>query len=66
MIANLEKNTIWSDGQGQKFQVLDVIIIEDKTWVHYINRTDNRTAPAGREYSCYAESFLSRFISIPE
>ena len=62
MIANLEKNTIWSDGQGQKFQVLDVIIIEDKTWVHYINRT----APAGREYSCYAESFLSRFISIPE
>ena len=62
MIANLEKNTIWSDGQGQKFQVLDVIIIEDKTWVHYINRT----APAAQEFSCYAESFLSRFISIPE
>jgi hypothetical protein len=61
MIINLEKNTVWTDGQGQKFQVLDVIDIEGKTWVHYITRN----AEHSKEYSCYAESFVSRFIPVP-
>ena len=61
MIINLEKNTVWTDGQGQKFQVLDVVDIDGKTWVHYINRTGSNS----KEYSCYAESFVSRFIPIP-
>jgi hypothetical protein len=62
MTINLEKNTIWSDGQGQKFSILDVVSIEGKTWVHYINRN----AESNREYSCYAESFLSRFVQVPD
>lgn len=62
MIMNPEKNTVWCDSQGKKFQVLDVVLVEGKTWVHYINRDAEYT----REYSCYAESFLSRFSQIPE
>lgn len=61
MTINLEKNSLWCDGQGQKFQILDVVDIEGKTWVHYINRT----APTSKEYSCYAESFVSRFMPVP-
>jgi|SanBayMetagenome_1026888.scaffolds.fasta_scaffold03770_8 hypothetical protein len=61
MIINLEKNTIWTDGRGQKFQVLDVVDVEGKTWVHYINRDTEHS----KEYSCYAESFVSRFIPLP-
>lgn len=52
----------WWSGQGEKFIVMDIITIEGYTWVHY--RDDNNKENP-REYSCYLESFLSRFTELP-
>ena len=46
------------------FRVIQVVEIEDHTWVHYIK--ENAPEDSTREYSCYEESFLSRFRSLPE
>ncbi len=52
----------WWSGESKQFIVLDVVTIEDHTWVHY-RTDDNKENP--REYSCYLESFLQRFIKLP-
>lgn len=52
----------WRATEGQQFIVLSVVTIEGQTWVHY--RNDVKENP--REYSCYIESFLSRFTGLPE
>lgn len=54
--------TRWWGGDNKKFVVIHVIEQEGHTWVHY--RDDHRDEP--REYSCYLESFLSRFRQLPE
>jgi len=53
----------WSSVTGQEFRVLDVIEIDSHTWVHYIK--ENAPEDSNREYSCYIESFLSRFREAP-
>lgn len=53
----------WWAGQGDKFVVIDIITIEGHTWVHYRDEKNNE---APKEYSCYLESFLSRFTGLPE
>ena len=53
----------WSSVTGQEFRVLDVIELQGHTWVHYIN--ENQPEDSNREYSCYEESFLSRFRETP-
>jgi hypothetical protein len=47
----------WWAGNDEKFTVIDVITIEGYTWVHYRNNDKENV----KEYSCYLESFLSRF-----
>ena len=49
---------------NRKYHVIHVIELNGHTWVHYIKETapEHET----REYSCYLESFLSRFRQIPE
>jgi hypothetical protein len=55
----------WS-GTGQDiFHVLHTIELEGHTWVHYIKETHKDTNEV-REFSCYLESFLSRFNPLPE
>ena len=54
----------WWAGEGNVFQVIDVVEIDDHTWVYYRN-----TKPFNdeyKEYSCYIESFLQRFRQLPE
>ncbi len=46
----------------QAFLVLSVVDTGKEVWVHY--RDENGDPP--REYSCYKESFLSRFRALPE
>ena len=53
----------WSSVTGQEFRVLDVIEIDSHTWVHYIK--EHTSEDDIREYSCYIESFLSRFKQQP-
>lgn len=53
----------WSSVTGQEFRVLDVIELQGHTWVHYIK--EHAPENENREYSCYVESFLSRFKQQP-
>ncbi len=53
----------WWAGCDQKFVVIAIVEQGGHTWVHYRNDTGKDTP---REYSCYLESFLSRFTGLPE
>lgn len=52
----------WWGGGDDQFVVIAVIEQEGHTWVHYRDNSGN--APS-KEYSCYLESFLSRFKELP-
>ena len=60
----IREGSKWDNGQGKIFRVLHTIEVEGHTWVHYIK--DNAPEDETREYSCYQESFLSRFTPLPE
>jgi hypothetical protein len=54
----------WVGNENNIFRVIHVIELEGHTWIHYIK--NNAPEESTREYSCYEESFLSRFRSLPE
>lgn len=60
----VKEGTKWSSIDGKVFHVLHVVEIEGNTWVHYILET--KDANVTKEFSCYQESFLSRFSPLPE
>lgn len=60
----IKQGSKWDDGKGKIFRVLHTIEVEGHTWVHYIK--NNAPEDEIREYSCYQESFLSRFTPLPE
>jgi hypothetical protein len=49
----------WVGNENHTFRVIQVVEIDGHTWVHYIK--ENAPEDSNREYSCYMESFLSRF-----
>ena len=53
----------WVGNENNIFRVIHVIELDDHTWIHYIK--DNAPEESTREYSCYEESFLSRFREVP-
>lgn len=48
----------WIDHEEKIFCVINIMKIEGKNWVYY--RLEN-TEKEPREFSCFEESFLSRF-----
>lgn len=61
----VKQGSKWGSADGRIFHVVDCVEIEGKTWVHYIcENCDFETDP--KEFSCYEESFLSRFSPLPE
>jgi hypothetical protein len=46
---------MWEAGFREYFRVIDVVDLENQTWVHYMRLKDNL------EYSCLKESFIHRF-----
>lgn len=50
----------WAGNDRKVFYIKAIVDIEGHTWVHYGEYGTDR------EYSCYRESFLSRFTSIPD
>ena len=54
----VEKGQVWSSINRTEFRVLEIVDVEDNTWVHYIN------TKTGQEHSCYKDSFLARFTPI--
>lgn len=57
----VKEGTRWWSSEGKKFLVIHVIEQEGHVWVHY--RSEE---PTPKEYSCYQESFVSRFSPLPE
>ena len=53
----------WAGNDSNVFRVIHVVELDDHTWIHYIK--ENASEESNREYSCYEESFLSRFREIP-
>lgn len=53
----IETGQIWQS-TDKEFRVIDVVDIDDHTWIHYKNQQ------TGQEHSCYQESFEMRFTQI--
>jgi len=60
----ITKGSIWQSNDGRKFQVISEIEVEGNSWVHYRRIDSEYDEP--KEFSCYTESFLSRFSKLPE
>jgi len=54
----------WSGNEENIFRVIQVVELDGHTWIHYIK--ENEPEDSNREYSCYEESFLSRFRELPD
>lgn len=60
---DIKQGSRWAgSGYRQVFIVLSVVETNNEIWVHY--RDEIGDPP--REYSCYKDSFLSRFTKLPE
>lgn len=60
----VKEGSKWVGNDNDQFHVIHVVELDGHTWVHYIK--ENAPEHSAREYSCYLESFLSRFRAIPE
>jgi hypothetical protein len=60
----VKEGSKWSSSDGKIFHVIHRVELEGHTWIHYIRETKDESL--NREYSCYEESFLSRFHPLPE
>jgi len=63
--AKPKEGSRWSGGD-KHFRVLHVIDQDGHTWVHYRDEPKQNLLEPIKEYSCYLESFLSRFNQVPE
>jgi len=53
----IKEGSRWNAGDRKTFVVLHEVEVNGHVWVHYREETTTES----REYSCYKESFLSRF-----
>jgi hypothetical protein len=59
----LKEGSRWTgNDHSKKFIVLSEVQLDDGVWIYY--RDELGDPP--REYSCYKDSFLSRFTALPE
>ena len=61
MKDQVERGDVWASVDGKEFMVINVIDLDNKTWVHY--RLISKEEP--KEFSCYKESFVERFRPQP-
>lgn len=60
----IKNGTRWSSSEGKVFVIISTTIVEGKEWVYYRSEKPRDHLPD--EFSCYTESFLSRFSPLPE
>lgn len=62
----VKEGSLWSGGD-KKFRVISVAEAAGHTWVYYREEPNKYASnKESNEYSCYIESFVQRFNSIPE
>jgi|LauGreDrversion4_2_1035121.scaffolds.fasta_scaffold363189_3 hypothetical protein len=59
MTENILPGSRWKGGDDY-FQVIQTVLVEGHTWVHYRRERDCL------EFSCWTDSFLSRFTVTPQ
>jgi hypothetical protein len=57
----IKNGSIWASSDRTKFIVIHTIELDGKNWVHYRLHDPSKAALECKEYSCYEESFVSRF-----
>ena len=62
----VKSGSLWASTDSKKFRVIDVADVDGHTWVHYKNEVQGWDQSSANEYSCYLESFVSRFRILPE
>jgi len=58
----VKERTRWTSSDGKIFHVIHRVELEGHVWIHYILEDKENST----EFSCYEESFLSRFTPLPE
>ena len=58
----VKEGSRWWSTDGKVFHVIHRVEIEGKVWIHYLLENKEES----KEFSCYEESFLSRFSPLPE
>ena len=61
----IKEGSRWDDNRGNMFVVVSIVEVDSHTWVHYRSEKPGHSGTP-QEYSCYQESFLSRFRPLPE
>jgi hypothetical protein len=56
----IKEGSTWETVNSDKFRILHVIELDNRTWVHYYSVKQDI------EYSCLLESFLERFSQVPK
>ena len=52
----------WWSSNSKKFVIIHEVEVDGNTWIHY---RDEKGDPP-KEYSCFKESFLQRFVPWPK
>ncbi len=60
----IQPGSVWSSVGGVHFQVINETHIDGNDWIYY--RMIDTETEESKEFSCYKESFLSRFHQIPK
>ena len=59
-MKTIKEGSKWSANDHKTFRVIQIVEVDNHVWIHYINEATKI------EYSCYQESFESRFKELPE
>ena len=60
----IKNGSKWSGSEGKTFIVINTTTIDGHDWVYY--RLEQPVDDKPSEFSCYVESFVSRFTPCPE
>jgi hypothetical protein len=66
-MKDVKLGSLWNAPDGKYFRVIGLVDHEGQTWIHYREDLGIKVPTLQcREYSCYLESFVSRFNPLPE
>ena len=60
----IKNGSRWSGAENTTFIVIGSMVLEGNEWIYY--RAEKPKDHMPEEFSCYKESFLSRFTPLPE
>jgi len=62
----VKEGSLWRSVDNKRFRVINVVEVDDHTWVYYRLDGCDPNINECQEWSCYVESFLLRFSPSPE